>query len=188
MFHYLFLEGLLCEYKVLYSSILYSKEAFNDVAYLNLYFSDTKSFVTASGHRESSILLEQIIARIESILAWFQEQKMFFFRGSSILVSYNAEYFQQDSVSSEGNAANSGGLNKDPSKGQDEQLQVTNSSSDSEIGAGSNQEKASPLRVRVKMIDFAHVLKSGGHKDELYLVGLENFLAFLKECRQVVGT
>ena len=121
---------------------------------------------------------------------------MFFFRGSSILVSYNAEYFQQqkganppqDSVSSEGNAANSGGGNKDPSKGQDEQLQVTNPSSDSEIGAGSDQEKASPLRVRVKMIDFAHVLKSGGHKDELYLVGLENFLAFLKECRQVVGT
>lgn len=34
-------------------------------------------------------------------------------------------------------------------------------------------------KVRVKMIDFAHVLHSFGNKDENYLFGLENLIRYI---------
>ena len=36
------------------------------------------------------------------------------------------------------------------------------------------------LLVRVKMIDFAHVLKSNGKEDEGYVKGLQNIISFLE--------
>uniref|UniRef100_A0A6A7G5I6 Kinase n=1 Tax=Hirondellea gigas TaxID=1518452 RepID=A0A6A7G5I6_9CRUS len=54
-----------------------------------------RSFVMLDSSPRGKELLRKVTERIEDIWRWFKEQRMFWFRSSSILIVYNAEYFMQ---------------------------------------------------------------------------------------------
>lgn len=99
----------------------------------------------------TSGLRSAILAELHKIRAWFQKQRVYLIRCSSILIVYDAS-----------------------------QLSQTSSSTSEAVNGEVLSYKPRP-QVRVKMIDFAHVLHAFGEEDENYKFGLDSVIKFFSK-------
>ncbi|XP_018015758.1 inositol polyphosphate multikinase [Hyalella azteca] len=187
------------------------------------------------GSEKRRVLITRIISALEEILRWFNTQRKFWFRSSSILVIYNAEYFcdpyseriveepalkldeqnserppvksctgnvgemeifperiktindsssSQDIVEVSGQRTVIKDQNSEINSPSQKDLSSICQRSDKDAGFASLQRKEcddDQLILRVKMIDFAHVLDAAGEPDHGYILGLNNLIEFMKK-------
>lgn len=124
-------------------------------------------------HESVNILLKNFQQQIQDILSWFKKQKMYWFRNSSILLVYNSEYFS----SWQNSWKKSMKLYNSESEDATELSEDTGNSS--ENMASTVNGDVGNLICRVKMIDFAHVLKADDGLDSRYITGLTDIVELL---------
>lgn len=114
------------------------------------------------GQRFRVEVAEQILTKLDDIEAWMAEQSSFRFYGSSLLIIYEGEDDTPSSPSGDWIPQSRYGVRqRDPSPAR------------------------TPLRVDVRMIDFAHVwpITDGPQgRDEGYLLGLRSLKGYLRHC------
>ncbi|CAL4065467.1 unnamed protein product [Meganyctiphanes norvegica] len=101
--------------------------------------------------QRSNELTAAVLRYLNEIHEWFNKQRIFKLRSSSILITYDAKQFAGD-------------IHTLPSNGVSTTNGVYSSSAAAEVC------------VTVKLIDFAHVFLAEGQPDENYIYGLENLI------------
>ncbi|XP_045594562.1 uncharacterized protein [Procambarus clarkii] len=98
------------------------------------------------------------VTQLMCIHEWFLKQRSYKIRCGSVLILYDAAKLETPKISS----------------------------NDSVTAAVNGEPGVCELtpKVRVKMIDFAHVLHSSGERDENYIFGLENLIKFFSNKEQ----
>ncbi|XP_042863656.1 inositol polyphosphate multikinase beta-like isoform X2 [Penaeus japonicus] len=108
-------------------------------------------------HPQSQIICSNIISNLKEIHKWFSKQRSYIVRTSSVLLAYDASLMTKT-------------LHLSPAALSDPQV-----ASDSDKDSDQNERKEA-FKVKVKMIDFAHVLNAFGEKDDNYLSSLESLI------------
>ncbi len=122
-------------------------------------------------------LAQSFAAKLERIEAWFQRQRRYAFISSSLLFVYDAQAFQRDmEVVVNGHASKNGTDSCNSADG----VQPNENHDDHSVAGSSLLCEGLNKVCDVRMIDFAHVLKTE-NVDDNYLGGLQHLLALFRD-------
>lgn len=108
-------------------------------------------------HQQSQVICSSIISNLREIHNWFSKQRSYIVRTSSVLLAYDASLMTTT-------------LHSSPAALSDSQV-ASDLNKDSDL-----EDKKATLKVKARMIDFAHVLNAFGEKDDNYLSSLESLI------------